>query len=297
VPFYHSGGFINCLLMPLLSGATVVILQSFTPAAAEAALARERVQIMFGSPFIYSMLLESNASRASFASVQRAISGGAPMAQETVRRLEQQLGLRVRQIYGASEAGIIAFQPLDTPFQPGIAGRPVASAVVHILDERGERLGPGCAGEVAVGGPSVAAGYLDEPDLNRQLFRDGFFHTGDLGRLDDSGNLILCGRSKTVLNLGGVKVDPAEIEHALMELLAVRDCVVKGVADSRQGEIVAATIVVRPGCELSRQAVVAHCRLRLAEFKIPRRIEFVDSIAVDVTGKRPKAWAAAPDQS
>jgi long-chain acyl-CoA synthetase len=295
VPFHHVGGFDNCLLLPLLYGATAVVLPSFTPATAEAAVAQERIQLIMGSPFIYSMLLEINANHASFVSVETAISFGAPMAPEVARRSEERLGLRVRQLYGATEAGVIAIQSANTPFQPGIAGHPVASAEVRILDERGERLGLGCVGEVTVRGPGVVAGYLDEPDLNRELFRDGFFRTGDLGRLDASGSLILRGRSKMVLNIGGAKVDPAEIESVLLEMPEVRDCTVRGVRDARQGEIIAATIGVRPGCALSRNAVVAHCRRRLAEFKIPRQIEFVDAIAVEVSGKKPKVWGSEGD--
>jgi long-chain acyl-CoA synthetase len=297
VPFHHGGGLVGCMLVSLLSGATAVVLPAFNPAAAEAAVAAERIQIMMGSPFMYSMLLESNATRASFASVQSAFSFGAPMAPETMCRLDQHLGLRVRQAYGTTETGIISIQSSDTPSQPGLVGHPLASTVVHILDESGHRLGPGCPGEIVVGGPGVVAGYFDEPELNRELFRDGFFRPGDLGWLDESGALILCGRSKLVINVGGVKVDPAEIEHVLLELPAVRDCTVYGLSASQQGEIVAATIALRPGCALSRHAVVAHCRLRLAEFKIPRRIELVDAIPVDITGKKPKPWAAAPDQS
>jgi long-chain acyl-CoA synthetase len=198
----------------------------------------------------------------------------------------------VRQLYGTTETGVIAIQSPDTPFQPGIAGRVVASAEVRILDERGGCLGLSCNGEVAVRGPGVFTGYLNQPDLNRELFRDGFFRTGDLGRQDASGTLILCGRSKTVINLGGIKVDPAEIEGVLREMPEVRDCTVRGVYDAWQGEIVAASIGVRPGFTLSRQAVVAHCRRRLAEFKIPRQIEFVDAIAVEITGKKPKDWGS-----
>jgi long-chain acyl-CoA synthetase len=293
VPFHHSGGSDNCMLLPLLVGATAVLPQSFTPAAAVAALARERVRLIMGSPSIYSMLVESAAAPASFATVEAAISFGAPLAPETARRLEERLGLRVRQLYGATETGVIAIQSPDTPFQPGVVGHPVASAEVHILDEHGQRLGPGCTGEVAVGGPGVVNGYLDEPVLNRELFRDGFFRTGDLGRLDEAGTLFLCGRSKTLINLGGTKVDPAEIEHVLLEMPAVRDCVVRGLRDPQQGEIVAAAIALRPGCELSRQAVVAHCRARMAEFKIPRRIEFVDALPADASGKKPQAWTAS----
>jgi len=290
VPYHYSGAFMNGMLVPLLTGATTVVLKAFTPAAAEAAIAQERVEIMFGPPFLFSMMLENNVRRESLASLRTAVSGGAPMAPETVRQLEDKLGLRVQQGYGASEAGIIAIQPREIPFQPGLVGRPQVTIDLHVEDESGKRLAAGEIGEVVVGGPSVFAGYLDEPELNQRSFRNGFFRTGDLGRLDESGNLFICGRLKHVLNLGGVKVDPVEIEHAVMELPAVRDCMVHGVQDELQGELAAATIALRPGHKLTRQQVVTHCRQRLAEFKIPRQIEFVKNIAVDATGKRPQAW-------
>ncbi len=290
VPFHSSAGNDVCMLLPLLSGLTSVVLSAFTPAAAESLVVQERIQFMMGSPFVYSMLLESNASRASFESVEIALTGGAPMAPDTARRAEQRLGLSLRQIYGLTETGIASLQPADTPFQPGFVGPPIPPMQVHIMDERGQRLDPGCTGEVLLGGPGIAHGYLDEPALNRELFRDGFFRTGDLGQLDASGALTLCGRFKTLINLGGNKVDPAEIEHVLLEMPAVRDSVVRGVHDPQQGEIVCASIAVRPGFELSRQAVVAHCRQRMAEFKIPRRIEFVDALPVDATGKKPQRW-------
>jgi acyl-CoA synthetase (AMP-forming)/AMP-acid ligase II len=290
VPFHYAFGFQSCMLLPLLHGATAVLLPSFTPASLEAAVARERIQFLMASPFIYAMLLESGISRASFASVEIAVSSGARMSQDLLSRCADRLGLHVRQLYGTSETGAIAIESPGVPVETGTAGHPVRSVEIRILDEHGQCLGPGCTGEIAVRGPGVMTGYIDEPDLNRDLFLDGFFRTGDLGRLDPSGVLILSGRSKAILNIGGIKVDPVEIEDVLLEMPEVRDCAVHGVHDERQGEIVAAIIAVRPGCALSRQAVVAHCRERLAEFKIPRQLELVDSLPVEVTGKKPRAW-------
>jgi acyl-CoA synthetase (AMP-forming)/AMP-acid ligase II len=289
-PFYHAFGFHSCMVLPLLHGATAVLLPSFTPASLGAVVARERIQFLMASPFIYAMLLEKGVSRDSFASVEVAVSSGARMSPDLLCRCADRLGLRVLQLYGTSETGALAIESPGVPVQTGVAGHPIRSVEIRILDEHGHGLGPGCTGEVAVRGPGVMTGYVGEPDLNREVFLDGFFRTGDLGKLDPSGVLILSGRCQAILHVGGIKVDPAEIEEVLLEMPEVRDCVVHGVHDERQGEIVAAVIAVRPGCALGRQAVVAHCRQRLAEFKIPRRIELVDSIPVEVTGKRPRAW-------
>jgi acyl-CoA synthetase (AMP-forming)/AMP-acid ligase II len=161
---------------------------------------------------------------------------------------------------------------------------------VRILDGAGRPLAPRRVGHVAVSGPGVIAGYMDEPELNAELFGDGLFRTGDLGELDDDGLLLLRGRNKSMINLAGIKVDPNEIEQVLLELTEVRECVVRGVRHDGSDEIIEAIIALRPGCALTRQQVVAHCRARLAEFKIPRRIEWTDSLRVELSGKKPKAW-------
>jgi acyl-CoA synthetase (AMP-forming)/AMP-acid ligase II len=295
IPFHHSGGFDNCLLVPLLCGGTAVLLPSFTPASVETVVADEQIQVMMGSPFLYRMLLESGARRESFASVETAASFGAPMPPDLARSCLDQLGLRVRQLYGASETGVIAIESPDAPIQPGVVGRAVGLMEIRILDEQGHSVAPGCVGDIAVRGPGVMTGYVDQPGSAAALFVDGFLKTGDLGALDASGRLTIRGRSSAVINLGGIKVAPAEIEEVLLEMPEVRDCVVRGIRDERQGEIITATLAVRPGRTLSRRAVVAHCRRRLAEFKIPRRINLVGSLPVETSGKRPRAWTDGPE--
>ena len=154
-------------------------------------------------------------------------------------------------------------------------------------------ISPGEPGEVAVRSPSMTCGYLREPELNRRAFIDGFFRTGDLGKLDADGNLFITGRLKKVINVAGVKVDPAEIEGVLNTMPEVSECRVTGILSSGQTEIIAAQIAVRPGKELSRARVLEYLRANLAEYKIPRIIEIMDALPVEVSGKTPAPWSRA----
>jgi acyl-CoA synthetase (AMP-forming)/AMP-acid ligase II len=145
-------------------------------------------------------------------------------------------------------------------------------------------------GEILVRSPTTMPGYVAEPELNQELFQDGFFRTGDLGELDERNNLRIRGRVKRMINVGGVKVDPVEIENVLLMLPGVRQCRVQGIKDLRETEIIKAEIVADPGRPVSRAQIVKHCRRRLAEYKIPRIIEFVGEITIDLAGKSPVSW-------
>jgi acyl-CoA synthetase (AMP-forming)/AMP-acid ligase II len=286
MPFHHSGGFNTCLLLPLLSGMTSVVQASFNTTAFATAVAEEKVQVLMGSPFVYAMLLESGVPRAAFDSVEMAFSFGAPITPSVVRRCADELGLSVRQHYGAAETGVIAIQSAATPFVPGLVGHPVPSAQVRVVGDHDEQLPSGRIGAIEVRGPAVITRYHDRQPGDEEIFRDGWFRGGDLGYIDPAGALILRGRSKTMINVSGIKIDPVEIEHVVKELPAVFDCMVRGVRDDRQVEMVEAMLVLRKGQALTRQALIAHCRKRLAEYKLPRRITFCESLPVDTTGKR-----------
>ena len=151
-------------------------------------------------------------------------------------------------------------------------------------------ISPGEPGEVAVRSPSMTCGYLREPELNRRAFIDGFFRTGDLGKLDADGNLFITGRLKKVINVAGLKVDPAEIDGVLNNMPEVRECRVTGIFSSGRTEIIAVQIAVRPGVESSRAGVLEYLRASLAEYKIPRIIEIMDALPVEVSGKTPAPW-------
>ena len=139
----------------------------------------------------------------------------------------------------------------------------------------------------------MISAYFDSVDSDARTFQDGLYMTGDLGRLEPDGELILCGRSKAMINISGIKVDPVEVEHVLLQLPEIRACNVRGVRDDRQGEVIEALIELRPGCSLTRRAVVAHCRAHLSESKIPRRIEFAAATLMDAAGKKGTEWPPA----
>jgi acyl-CoA synthetase (AMP-forming)/AMP-acid ligase II len=130
-------------------------------------------------------------------------------------------------------------------------------------------------------------GYVDEPDVNRQIFADGFFKTGDIGYLDTEGNLYVTGRMRPVINTGGVKVDPVEIEDAIEAIPYVSACRVDAVPEGRAGDVIRARIVIRPGSQVTRRDVIEQCRLRLAEYKLPRIVEFVEALSTTIAGKIP----------
>lgn len=274
VPFHHANGFANSMLAPLLAGATLVLMRRFLPAAVFELVDRERIDALIGSPFVYNLLAEQSPSPGALASLEIAISSGAPMSGALRERCRERLGIRVRQLYGSTETGTIAVEPPGSEPVEGSVGRPVPGVEVRIA-----------AGEITVRSPTTMRGYVGEPEFNERLFVDGFFRTGDLGRFDEHGNLLLGGRTKRVLNVGGVKVDPVEIENVLAMLPAVRQCRVSGVADERQTEIIRCELELRPGHRLDRTEIIAHCRRHLAEYKIPRVIRFVSEIRTDLAGK------------
>ena len=279
VPFHHANGFANSMFLPLMNGATVVLMDRFVPAKLIEMVERERIQVLIGSPFIFSLLAEQEIPPGALASLEISLSSGAPMSAALKVRCRERLGIHVRQLYGSSETGTISIEPAGSAPLEGSVGVPVPEVEVRILD-----------GEIAVRGPTTMPGYVAEPELNQELFRDGFFRTGDLGELDERNNLRICGRVKRMINVGGIKVDPVEIENVLLMLPAVRQCRVQGMTDHRETEIIKAEVAPDPRQPVSRAQIVEHCRGHLAEYKIPRIIEFVGGITVDLAGKSPATW-------
>jgi long-chain acyl-CoA synthetase len=290
VPFYHSNGFGNCLLMPLLNGAPLVLMRSFTPAGLVDSVSRYQVQVLIASPFILSLLVDHGAGRDHFSPVDLCVSSGAPLTRDLAALVEARLGMRVRQLYGSTETGTVAIELGDDPEAEGSVGRPLDGIEVRILDSDDRELPAGGTGEIAVRSDAVMPGYLDDPAENARRFRNGFFLTGDLGRLDPAGNLIIAGRKRRWINVAGVKVDPVEIEQVLRMLPPVAECHVDGVPGPRQSEMIKAVIALHPGKCLARAQVIEHCRTHLAEYKIPRVIEFTEGLRTDIAGKRPVAW-------
>ncbi len=234
-------------------------------------------------------LCQSGGSHPSFRLLRFVTSGGSPLSEELLLELEHALGIPVIDGYGLTEAGRVTMTPLDPARRkPGSSGICVGPEV-SIMDKEGRFLSPGKEGEIVLRGPTVITGYAHDPEANRQAFRNGWFCTGDLGHLDADGFLFVTGRLKEMINRGGEKILPYEIEAVLASHPAVQEVAVFGYPHPRLGEEVGAAIVLRPMTTASAQELRGMVAERLAEFKVPRRIRFVADIPKGRTGKFQRA--------
>jgi acyl-CoA synthetase (AMP-forming)/AMP-acid ligase II/thioesterase domain-containing protein/acyl carrier protein len=288
-PPYYVSPLSNQLAPSLVAGGRVVIPNKFDPDEFFDALVDFGVTFMSSQPTYYNAIL----NRASFHSgaiaasrLRWVVTGGSAWPGETRERFEAAFGLKLLERYSSSEAGLISCTPLP-PSQPkpGTVGRP-SGCDVEIRDERGRRLRPGEEGQIVVRGPSVVSGY-DTHDAERTAaaFTDGWFHTGDLGFLDEDGYLTFTGRSSDVINRGGQKVSPLEVERALLLHSDVAECIVFPAAHKTLGQLVAAAVVPRSTAGLDEPGLQRFLRGRLAEFKIPTRIVAWSDIPRGARGK------------
>lgn len=290
-PFYHANGFHNCMLLSLMNGASLVVMRHFLPAACAELVHRDETDLLVGSPLIFRLLADRVTDPGLLAPLKTCISAGARLPQNEVERWKAQFGIRLRQLYGSSEANVISIDSSDRdpPAGPGFfVGTPIPEVEIRCLGPGGESLDRGVAGELAVRSPAVMSGYVGDPERNQQVFHQGFFRTGDIGYLDPDGNLYLTGRVGRVMNVSGTKVDPGEIELALESLPGVSGCRVDAAPDGHGSEVIRACIAVRNGITLSRRDVIERCRERLAEYKLPRIIEFVEDLPLTLSGKTAK---------
>ena len=221
----------------------------------------------------------------SIHSLRLIVSGGAPLTPDVYEGLAAVLGVPVLEHYGASEAAqICANLPPPGPSKPGTCGIPT-EGTLKIVGEDGHQLAPNERGEILVGGPNVISGYLEAPELNRNAFVNGWFRTGDIGSLDTDGFLTLHGREKEIINRGGEKISPLEIDQAILRHPEVAEAAAFAIPHPRLGEDVAAAVVLKEGARVSPMDLREFLASQLALFKVPRRIVLVDHLPKGVTGK------------
>jgi oxalate---CoA ligase len=234
-------------------------------------------------PTIHQVLLARADSDGAPHSGPRFIrSCSAPLAPTILTNLENRFGAPVLEAYGMTEASHqVATNPLPPlVHKPGTVG---LSAEISIIDENGRHLAAKSSGEVVVRGPNVMRGYRNNPEANAAAFTDGWFRTGDIGEVDNDGYLALIGRIKELINRGGEKISPEEVETVLLQHPAVAEAAVFGVPDPKYGEEVSAAVVPR-GAATAEQ-LQRYCRTRLADFKVPKRIHLVSAITKNAMGK------------
>ena len=285
VPLYHAHGFANAFLAALYAGATLVLLEEFNRAAVVELLARERITIFPAVPLIFDLLARRVMGQSRPGNSLRLVfSAGAPLSSAVAREFREAFGVYVRQLYGTTEVGSAAIN-LDLNLQATLdsVGLPMKNVRIEILREDGSIALAGEEGEVAIQSPNAPEGYYRQPELSEQKFRHGYFWPGDVGRKDERGYLYIQGRAAWLVSSAGRKVDPLEVEAVIAAFAKVREVVVVGVPGYLGEHVVKAVIVAREACQ--EQEIIDFCRDRLADFKIPRLVEFVSEIPRNATGK------------
>jgi long-chain acyl-CoA synthetase len=289
IPLFHTWGMGACLLAPAHWGTPLVILPDphpflLTRHHALELIERERITIFPGVPFNFQLMAQAPA-KVDLSSLRLCFSAGIALPRDAFDAFGERFGVLVRQLYGSTETGAISANMSDDPvgtFES--VGRPLGDVDLRIIDEDGEPMASMEIGEVSVRSPAMTTGYSNLPELNELAFADGRYRTGDLGFLSEDGSLTITGRAKLLIEVGGYKVDPIEVQDVVESHPAVHSAIVVGVPGSAPGqEAVKAVIVTDEAC--TDREIIAFCRDRVANYKVPQIIEFRDEIPTSPLGK------------
>ena len=296
IPLFHSFGILAMMVAPIQLGATIIYLARFSPVGALNAVREHKASIMFGTPSMYGAILRlKDAKSEDFSHMYALISGGEPLPPTLRETFKQRFGQPLIEGYGLSETSPVV--ALNTPQmnKPGSVGKLLPNTHVKIVAEDGAALAANEIGEVWIKGPMVMKGYHNLPEeTSSVLTADGYFKTGDLGKLDDDGFLFITGRKKEMIIVAGEKAYPREIEDVLMRHPAVAEAAVLGKKDPGRGEVVAAFVIPREGQTVKADELREFSRQQgLAQWKVPRDIQVVADLPRSPTGKVLKRELAA----
>jgi long-chain acyl-CoA synthetase len=297
LPLFHSFGQTAAMNAGIREGATLSLMARFDPVKALQVMERDRVTLFLGVPTMYFAMLGVPADeRPDTSSLRVCVSGGASLPVEVMNAFEQQFGCPILEGYGLSETSPVAcFNRLDRARKPGSIGIPITDVEMRVVDEQGAELAPGEVGEIVIRGPNVMKGYWQRPDATADAIRDGgWFHSGDLGRVDEDGDFFIVDRKKDMIIRGGYNVYPREVEEVLYEHPAVAEAAVVGIADPGLGEEIGAAVALKAGAEATPDELQAFVKERVAAYKYPRHVWLVDELPKGPTGKILKREIALP---
>jgi len=288
LPFYHSWGGCTCVNSPIYSGARVVIIPHFDAEELLATIQKERATILYGAMSMFTMLVSNPViNKYDLSSLRYVKAGAMPIPPEIKERWEQLTGVKMILGYGLSEACPETHNSPPQRVKMRTVGIPVTDTDARIVDEEtGENeLPPGEVGELVIRGPQVMKGYLNRPEETREALRNGWLYTGDLGVMDEEGYFSIVDRKKETIKYKGYTIAPAEVEAALYEHPAVKECAVVGKPDALAGEVPKAYVVLKEGYQSSEEELVSFCGERIAPYKKIREVEFIQEIPKTQVGK------------
>ncbi len=296
LPLFHSFGQVVAMGCAVGSGACLTLLPRFDPARALEIIKRDQVTVMPGVPTMYAAMLHGAGGNAGdVASLRLCVSGGASMPVEVMRAFEKEFGCMILEGYGLSETSPVAsFNHPDRERKPGTIGQAISGVEMRVQSDDGDPLPAGEIGEIAIRGHNVMKGYWRRPGETAEVMVDGWFRTGDLGRMDRQGYFSIVDRKKDMIIRGGLNVYPREVEEVLYEHPAVAETAVIGIPDPMLGEEVAAVVRLKPGASAAPDELREYVRGQLAAYKYPRQVWIVDELPHGDTGKILKRAIVVP---
>jgi len=285
LPLFHVFGQ-NAIMNSAFAGAAAVVMQRrYDPNETLRVIERERVTMFFAVPTIYIGMLNAGIAAERLRSIRYYFSAAATMPVEIAERWKATYGRPIVEGYGLTETSPFASYNHVWHHRPGAVGTPIENVEIKILDPEDREVTSETWGEICIKGPNVMLGYWNRPEETAQAIRNGWFHSGDIGYMDQDGYIFIVDRVKDMINAAGFKIWPREVEEVLFQHPAIKECAVVGLADAEKGEIPAAYLVLRQDASLTIEDFDAYCRHHLAAYKVPRRVEFVESLPKNATGK------------
>ena len=286
VRFSHLFGLCEVLLGSIITGSTIVLVPNFTPRVVLEAVEEERGSIIFGVPAMYNALatLRKEVLRGhNLSSLRLAVTAGAKSFPKLMKILEDNYGLSLYEVYGLTEVSAVSISTVDNR-KLGTVGKPICD--IKILDDSGKEVPRGEIGEAVFNAPWVMKGYHKAPELTAQVLKDSWFYTGDLVRMDEEGYLeYIEKKSFIIVTPSGLKIGPSEVEFVLLSHPSVADAAYMGIDDNYGGQIPTAFVMLKEGHSATLGEIASLCQHNLADFKLPKRIEFIDNIPKTASGK------------
>ncbi|WP_404377328.1 fatty acyl-CoA synthetase [Vreelandella aquamarina] len=289
LPLYHSAQMHVFLMPALLLGAPVILLEAPLPESCLSAIAEHRITSFFAPPTVWiSLLRHADFEKFDLTSLKKAYYGASIMPVPVLEEMQQRFtGVGLYNCYGQSEIAPLAtvLRPEEHAERPASAGRPILTVETRIVDLEGNDVAPGEHGEIVHRSPQLMVGYWDKPDMTAEAFQGDWFHSGDVGYVDEAGYLYIVDRIKDVINTGGVLVASREVEEAVFKHPAISEVAVVGLPDEKWIEAITAVVVLKEGQAVSEEELILHAKSVIAPYKVPKRVVFTDALPKSTAGK------------
>ncbi|MEE8329168.1 MAG: long-chain fatty acid--CoA ligase [Thermodesulfovibrionia bacterium] len=293
LPLFHSFTFTICVLVPIYTGASIVLLESVKPFSKVInSIFRDRITLFVAVPTIYNILIKKRLPFffkyifKSLISIRACVSGASALPEETLHAFEKRFKVPLLEGYGLTEASpVVAVNPLGDIRKPSSVGPPLPGIEVAVIGKDGKRLASGKTGELIVKGPNIMKGYFNREKETAEALRDGWLYTGDMAKIDQDGYIYIVDRKKDLIIIDGMNIYPREVEDTTIKLPSVEECAMIGIPDGKGSEISILFVKKKDNAVLDEKEIRNYLKRHVAQFKIPKRIIFVEEFPKTATGK------------